>query len=59
MDGFSRGDKVVIKSTGRIGTVDRMENTLPDAPRRVVVGGVSRPIGDVDLLVGPWNQGDV
>jgi hypothetical protein len=56
---FEPGTQVVEKRTSRyIGRVERMDDTKPGEPRRVVVAGVSRLANSVAPLVGPWDKGD-
>lgn len=56
---FESGTQVVEKRTRRlIGRVERMDDTPPGAPRRVIVNGVSRLASSVAPLVGPWDEGE-
>ena len=55
---YAPGTKVMIKSENRRAVVERMEDTPPGSPRRVVINGASRPASDVAPLVGPWDKGD-
>lgn len=53
---FTAGEKVVIRRLGRVGTVERMDDTPPGKPRRVVIAGVSWLASDVDHLISEWRN---